>query len=207
MKQSEALDILKMGHNVFLTGEPGAGKTHVLNTFIGYLKQHQIPVGITASTGIAATHIGGMTIHSWSGIGIKDEITDTHMEKLLARGPLVKRFATTRVLIIDEVSMLHGKRLDLVNQVCKAFKKSDKPFGGLQVVLTGDLFQLPPVTRDGGDVDFVFKSRAWEELNLKICYLKEQHRQDDDQLLSILDSIRKKRCRVRRNGHLANKAN
>ena len=98
-----------------------------------------------------------------------------------------------QVLIIDEVSMLHGKRLDLVNQVCKAFKKSEKPFGGLQVILTGDLFQLPPVTKNRGDapVDFVFKSDAWKELNLKICYLKEQHRQDDDRLLDILSKIRK----------------
>ncbi len=193
MKQSEALDIMKMGHNVFLTGEPGAGKTYVLNSFIKYLKKHGIAVGVTASTGIASTHIGGMTIHSWSGIGIKDDIHPEYMDVLLGKNPLQKRFNDTKVLIIDEVSMLHGKRLDLVNQVCKAFKKSEKPFGGLQVVLTGDLFQLPPVTKNRGDapVDFVFKSDAWKELNLKICYLKEQHRQDDDRLLEILSKIRK----------------
>lgn len=193
MKQSEALDILKMGHSVFLTGEPGSGKTHVLNDFIRYLQKHNIPVGVTASTGIAATHLGGVTIHSWSGISIKDNLSDEYIKKLMTKSALKKRFASTKVLIIDEVSMLHGKRLDLVNQVCKAFKKSDKPFGGMQVVLTGDLFQLPPVTkgRDNTEVDFVFKSRAWKELNLKVCYLKEQHRQDDDQLLDILDKIRK----------------
>ncbi len=192
MKQSEALDILKMGHNVFLTGPPGAGKTYVLNKFIAYLKKHQIGVGITASTGIAATHIGGMTIHSWSGIGIRDELTDETLEKLATKSPLVKRLSSTKVLIIDEISMLHGKRLDLVNQICKHLKKSEKPFGGMQVVLTGDLFQLPPVTRGarGKEVDFVFKSKAWEELRLKVCYLEEQHRQNDNELLSILNKIR-----------------
>ena len=192
MKQSQALDILKMGHNVFLTGPPGAGKTYVLNDFIDYLNNHQIPVGITASTGIAATHIGGMTIHSWSGIGIREELTDETLEKLASKSPLVKRLTNTKVLIIDEISMLHGKRLDLVNQVCKHLKKSDKPFGGMQVVLTGDLFQLPPVTRNRGtaEVDFVFKGKAWQELKLKVCYLEEQHRQNDNDLLSILNKIR-----------------
>lgn len=192
MKQTEALDILKMGHNVFLTGPPGAGKTFVLNSYIEYLKQHQIPVGITASTGIAATHIGGMTIHSWSGIGIREELSGETLEKLATKAPLVKRISNAKVLIIDEVSMLHGKRLDLVNQICKYIKKSERPFGGIQVVLTGDLFQLPPVTKNRGNaaVDFVFKSAAWKELRLKVCYISEQHRQHDDDLLNILHKIR-----------------
>jgi ATP-dependent DNA helicase PIF1 len=69
MTQKEALDILKLGHNVFLTGPAGSGKTYLLNQYIAYLKSHRIPVGITASTGIAATHMGGTTIHSWSGMG------------------------------------------------------------------------------------------------------------------------------------------
>ena len=192
MKQTEALDILKMGHNVFLTGPPGAGKTYVLNSYISYLKQHQIPVGITASTGIAATHIGGMTIHSWSGIGIREHIAEETLEKLASKSPLTRRITNTKVLIIDEVSMLHGKRLDMVNQICKHIKRSDKSFGGMQVVLTGDLFQLPPINRArDSNVDFVFKSKAWQELNLKICYLSEQHRQHDDELLGILHKIRR----------------
>ena len=65
MLQQEALDILKMGKNVFLTGPAGSGKTHVLNSYIEYLKSHAVDVAVTASTGIAATHLGGMTIHSW----------------------------------------------------------------------------------------------------------------------------------------------
>ena len=189
MLQTEALDILKMGHNVYLTGAAGSGKTHVLNEFISYLKENRIGVGITASTGIAATHMGGMTIHSWAGIGILDEITEYDMEKILGKSPLKKRFRETKVLIIDEISMLHGKRLDMVDEVCRAFLDDTKPFGGLQVVLSGDLFQLPPVTR-GGPADFVFQSNAWRTMNLKICYLSEQYRQEDQRLLDVLGAIR-----------------
>ena len=75
MTQSSALNILKTGVNVFLTGEPGSGKTHTINQYVAYLRSHGLEPAITASTGIAATHIGGMTIHSWSGLGIKDELS------------------------------------------------------------------------------------------------------------------------------------
>jgi len=83
MKQSQALDILKMGEPVFLTGRAGSGKTYVLNQYIDYLHKNNIPVGVTASTGIAATHLNGTTIHSWSGIGIKDKLSKTDIKKLL----------------------------------------------------------------------------------------------------------------------------
>jgi len=190
MTQREALDILKMGHNVFLTGAAGSGKTYVLNEFIKHLRHHKIGVGVTASTGIAATHLGGMTIHSWAGIGIKETLETADIDRLLEKSRLKTRFAKTKVLIIDEISMLHGVRLDLVDQVCRAFKDETKPFGGLQVVLCGDLFQLPPVTKTRELPDFVHKSKAWRSMKLQVCYLAEQHRQDDNQLLSILGAIR-----------------
>lgn len=186
MLQDEALDILKLGHNVYLTGAAGSGKTYVLNQYIKYLRQNNIVVGVTASTGIAATHMNGMTIHSWAGLGIGDTID---IEKILTRSTLKKRMAETRVLIIDEVSMLDGHVLDAVDTITRAFKDGAKPFGGLQVVLSGDLFQLPPVTKSG-EPFFVFNSAAWKSMGLKICYLEEQHRQDDSNLLSILNAIR-----------------
>jgi ATP-dependent DNA helicase PIF1 len=186
MLQDEALDILKLGHNVYLTGAAGSGKTYVLNQYIKYLRQNNIVVGVTASTGIAATHMNGMTIHSWAGLGIGDSID---IERILTKSTLKKRMAETRVLIIDEVSMLDGHVLDAVDEITRAFKDKTKPFGGLQVVLSGDLFQLPPVTRSG-EPFFVFDSEAWKSMSLKICYLDEQHRQDDSNLLSILNAIR-----------------
>lgn len=186
MLQSEALDILKLGHNVYLTGAAGAGKTHVLNEFIKYLRENNIVVGVTASTGIAATHMNGMTIHSWAGLGAGDTID---LEHILAKTSLKKRMSDTKVLIIDEVSMLDGRILDAVDAVTRAFKDKSKPFGGLQLVLSGDLFQLPPVTKSG-EPFFVFQSEAWRSARLKICYLEEQYRQDDGNLLSLLNAIR-----------------
>ncbi len=189
MRQEEALDILKLGCNVFLTGPPGSGKTFLLNKYIDYLKRHGKRVAITASTGIAATHMQGVTIHSWSGLGIKEKLTDEDIRKLSKKSYLRKRFRQTNVLIIDEISMLHAFQFDLLNRICQRFKESIKPFGGMQVVCSGDLFQLPPVQK-GGEAKFVPESEVWQSMALKICYLEEQYRQKDKELLALLNSIR-----------------
>ncbi len=190
MKQSQALDILKLGHNVFLTGAAGSGKTYVLNEYINFLKKHGAAVGITASTGIAATHIGGLTIHSWSGLGVRDMLQDRELKELLDKSYLRKRFDRTKILIIDEVSMLHPFQLDMVDRICRAFKQDSLPFGGMQVVLSGDLFQLPPISKNGETTNYINQSQAWHETNFNVCYLSEQYRHDDDILTDILNDIR-----------------
>lgn len=191
MTQDEAFEILKTGRNVFVTGPAGSGKTHLINRYIAYLREHDIDTGITASTGIAATHMGGVTIHSWAGIGIAAHLSPYDLEAMLEKGYLYKRFEKVKVLIIDEVSMLHHFRLDLVNKVLKTMKHSEKPFGGVQVVLCGDFFQLPPVSRAGEpETHFVYVSDAWKEAGFTICYLSEQFRQEDDVAISILNEIR-----------------
>jgi len=190
MRQKTALGILKTGRNVYLTGAAGAGKTHALNQYIEYLREKNVGVGITASTGIAATHLGGMTIHAWSGIGIKDFLSDWDIDSLTQRQPLVKRFERTEVLIIDEVSMLRPEILNMVDQVSRAMKRTNLPFGGMQIVLSGDFFQLPPVVRGGEDDAFVDTSSAWQEGDFRICYLTEQYRQKGGELLEILNDIR-----------------
>jgi ATP-dependent exoDNAse (exonuclease V) alpha subunit len=190
MTQAEALQLLKMGYNVFLTGAAGSGKTYLLNQYIDFLRANKIPVGITASTGIAATHMGGTTIHSWTGMGIKESMAEPEIADLLKRHYLRNHFLRTRVLIIDEISMLHAQRLDLVHKICQAFKKIDYPFGGMQIIMCGDFFQLPPVSRGEESSDFVAKSEIWQEMDLKICYLDEQHRQDDRAFLRVLNDIR-----------------
>src|SRR3989339_918772 len=119
MLQSEALDILKMGKNVFLTGPAGSGKTHVVNEYVKYLKSMAVDVAVTASTGIAATHVGGMTIHAWSGLGIKRDLSDWDLEALLEREPLVRRVRGAHVLIIDEVSMLDAHTLAMVDSAVR----------------------------------------------------------------------------------------
>ena len=203
MSQEEALDILKMGHSVFLTGAAGTGKTFVLNKYIQYLKTHSISPIISASTGIAATHIAGQTIHSWSGIGIMEKLDRFALDRLEQNEKLYKKYENVKVLIIDEISMLHASRLDMINTLFKKFRHSDKPFAGIQIIFCGDFFQLPPVvknfqkrntdlenTETESDKEFAYNSEAWKELNPVICYLSRNYRQEDEQLLKILGDIR-----------------
>jgi ATP-dependent exoDNAse (exonuclease V) alpha subunit len=160
---------------------------------VKYLKEHGVPYAVTASTGIAATHINGTTIHSWSGIGIKERLTAYELEALEEKQPLYKKWTTTQVLIIDEVSMLHATFLETLDSVAKHMRRNDEPFGGLQVVFTGDFFQLPPVTKNfNGEDDavFAFQSRAWVAAKPVVCYLTEQYRQGNDGLSDVLNAIR-----------------
>lgn len=189
MTQAQALQILKTGRNVLLLGEAGAGKTYVLRQYLDYLAEHSISVGITASTGIAATHIGGVTIHSWSGIGIRDSLSKQQIENLAEKTQLKSKIQRAQVLVIDEISMLSAKQLEAVDQVTRAIRQSQAPFGGLQVILVGDFFQLPPISKDT-EAPFVFTSKIWDYLALKVCYLTEQHRQEDSALLNVLSAIR-----------------
>jgi hypothetical protein len=203
MTQPEALDILKTGANAYVTGAAGSGKTYLLNKYIEYLKDHEVEIGITASTGIAATHMGGVTIHSWTGLGVKASLTPFDLESLQEKQYLWKRMEKVKVLIIDEVSMLHHFRLDMVDAVLKAFKRNDLPFGGIQVILCGDFFQLPPVSRYGEpDPKFVYHSDSWKNSNFKVCYLEEQFRQSDDVSIRVLNDIRENRVDEGTMGHL-----
>ena len=193
MTQSTALSILKLGHTTFLTGAAGSGKSHVLREYILYLKKHGMTYAVTASTGIASTHIYGSTIHSWSGIGIKDSLTKYDLDALEDKQNIYKRWNNTHVLIIDEISMLHANFIDALNTVAKHMRRSDAPFGGMQVLFTGDFFQLPPVVKYGSSSSsevFAFQSKAWAEAKPVVCYLSEQWRQDDDMLSSLLNAIR-----------------
>ena len=191
MTQPEAIELMLSGKNIFLTGEPGAGKTYTLNQYIKMAKMQGKRIAMTASTGIAASHIDGMTIHSWSGLGIKDFITDDDIDRMSFQPKMVEKYNACDVLVIDEVSMLHGSRLDMVNRVAKWLRANSKPFGGLQVIFVGDLFQLPPVTKGTDVVDFVHTSEAWAEAAPEVCYLTEQHRQGaDSALLTVLREMR-----------------
>jgi ATP-dependent DNA helicase PIF1 len=215
MTQSQALEILKTGTNVFLTGEPGSGKTHLINKYVSYLRSCGIDPAITASTGIAATHIGGMTIHSWSGIGIKSELSRHELDKIANNKKYHKRISEAKVLIIDEISMLPPEALNLVEAVCRRVKKNIEPFGGLQVIFVGDFFQLPPISKKIPDSQqqnllsemteiFAYGSSAWQASVPMTCYLSEQYRQDDKDYLDLLSAIRGNRfnddyaCRLER---------
>ena len=190
MNQKLALEIMLAGESVLLTGPAGSGKTYVLNQLIKYAKADGKHVSVTATTGLAATHLGGTTIHSWSGMGINDALPPgfaDHMAK--GRREIIEK---TDILIIDEISMLHDYRLDMVDEICRVVRKQpDTPFGGIQVIMSGDFFQLPPVNRgDSRAGSFVVNSNVWRELEPTICYLEEQYRQDDEVLLDILNALR-----------------
>lgn len=192
MTQDQALSILKTGANVFLTGEPGSGKTHTVNRYIAYLRTYSLEPAITASTGIAATHVGGMTIHSWAGIGIRKSLSREEAEYIAENERVSMRIARAKVLIIDEISMLDADTLSAVDAVCRAVRKNEIPFGGLQIVLVGDFFQLPPVAREGeSPARFAFLSSSWVEADVAVCYLSEQYRQDDAAFLSLLSRMRR----------------
>mgnify|MGYP001247298189 CR=1 FL=1 len=190
MKQSLALEIMLAGESVLLTGPAGAGKTYVLNQFIRLAKHEGRHISVTATTGLAATHLGGTTIHSWAGIGVHDELPRGFAEHIAkGRREIIEK---TDVLVIDEISMLHDFRLDMVDEACRLVrKKPDVPFGGIQVIMSGDFFQLPPINRGDSRVGgFVVNSQVWQELDPVVCYLEEQHRQDDEQLIEILNALR-----------------
>lgn len=192
MTQEDALNILKLGHSVFLTGGAGSGKTYVLNEYIRWLKSHVISTAITASTGIAATHIGGVTIHSWSGIGIKDRLTEYDIDELEQKKNLYTRYKSTQVLVIDEISMLHASRLDMVDLIARTLRRDERPFGGMQVVFCGDFFQLPPVTRNKEVEikDFAFHAKVWKKMNPVVCYLTTEYRHTGDSLSLVLRGMR-----------------
>lgn len=187
MKYPRALEIMLSGENVLLTGQAGSGKTWTINEFVKQAKKKHKKIVVTATTGLASSHIGGQTIHSWSGMGLDDHLHDDYIYTMSETRK--KDIRKTDVLIIDEISMMHDYNLDMVDQAMQLIRENGEPFGGIQVILVGDFFQLPPV-KQGGAGRFVVFSKVWKRMNVKVCYLEEQFRQDDADLQDILNAMR-----------------
>lgn len=188
--QETALKILKSGQNVFLTGSAGTGKTYILNEYILYLKSRKIIPTVVAPTGIAASHLNGQTIHSFFSLGIRDSIDEYFISLLLEKKYLQTRFKKLKVLIIDEISMVSPNVFTAIDKILQAFKENEAPFGGIQVILSGDFFQLPPISQSNDRKRFAWQSPSWKALDLQTCYLEKKFRQDDNQLIFVLDEIR-----------------
>lgn len=181
--------LFEKNRNVFLTGIGGCGKSYLVKEIKQYCKEKDITCHLTSTTGVSAYSIGGQTIHSWSGIVFNktDENTITRIIKRISKRPRdKKRIIRTQLLIIDEVSMLGGTYLEVMDYVFKAIRESKEVFGGMRILFTGDFMQLPPVN----DV-YAFQSVVWNELNLAIFELTVPKRFDDPDYAEMLLRIRR----------------
>lgn len=191
--QSQVLDSLLQGQNVFLTGGAGVGKSHVLKSIIDIMRSRGSKIIVTASTGVAATLLGGATLHSQIGLGLAQEPLNVLLNKARRSVKLRERWRLVDLLIIDECSMLHPDFFDLCDQVLRVLRECDNPFGGVQLLLSGDFFQLPPVLPSGRDpalATFIFQTTAWRTANLTIVNLVDIFRQAGE-LAGILSRVRR----------------
>jgi len=187
-KQEEALKSINNGENVFLTGPGGSGKSFLLNYFINSYshKSDGSDIFVTSTTGLSSILIDGITIHRYAGIGTGDKDIDTHYKKIIKMPNLKKRWKNTKILIIDEISMMDGELFDKLEILAKKIRKNDAPFGGIQLILSGDFLQLPPVKSN----DFAFDAISWDFVIDKVFYFNEIIRQDDNSLKYVLNNIR-----------------
>ncbi|CAI5755887.1 unnamed protein product [Candida verbasci] len=200
-EQEYVLKQVLSGTSLFYTGCAGTGKSVLLKSIIKELRnKFSSGVAVTASTGLAACNIGGITLHSFAGMGLANGKIELLLKKVKKNKKAVKRWIETRVLIIDEISMIDGELFDKLNHVAKKLRKNDKPFGGIQIVACGDFYQLPPVVKkvnpdgsDNSDVKtvFSFESDSWEESIQQTIILQEIFRQKGDQtFIGMLNEIR-----------------
>lgn len=191
--QHRAVELAKSGSSFFLTGAGGTGKTYVLRSIVDSLKKQSKDVSLTAMTGCAALLLGSgaKTLHSWAGIGLGRETVQSLVVKLRKSFKAKKNWLAADTLIIDEVSMMTPDLLDKLDEIGRIIRKMpSKPFGGLQVILVGDMYQLPPVNKDSEEPQFVFESKAWSQCIQDIVILRTVHRQSDPVFLKILDEAR-----------------
>lgn len=186
-EQQRAYDLVTEGTNIFLTGPAGTGKSVTLKEIIKYCKENNINIGVTATTGTAAFLIGGKTIHSYLGIGLaKESAEDMFKHNRYKLKHIVDKLRELSVLIIDEISMLDTKLLEKISDYLCLVRRDPTPFGGLQLILTGDFCQLEPV-----DGEYCFKSKIWNKLKLQTIYLHKLIRQDNDKdFQKILSKLR-----------------
>jgi ATP-dependent exoDNAse (exonuclease V) alpha subunit len=187
-KQLDALNVVKTNRNLFLTGSAGTGKSYTIKSIVSYFEANNINYGLTALTGCAAVLINGQTIHSFLGLGISRDLKEIikNLEKYKKQLTIIRGLQS---LIIDEISMMDNELFEIIDKLLKTVKRTDKVFGGVQVILVGDFHQLPPINND-----YCFNSPVWNDLKLTSIVLTEIIRQkDDDVLKKILEEIRQEK--------------
>jgi len=195
-EQEIAFQKFKEGHNLFISGPGGVGKSYLIDTMYKHAESNGKKIAITALTGCAAILLGvkARTIHSWSGIKfMNNSVPDEDIIKRISKNRIAcGSWRSTNILVVDEVSMMPIRMFELLNNLGQIIRRSMKPFGGLQVIFTGDFYQLPPVSPNE-EVRFSFESPKWLE-----TFRKENHielttffRQRDPQFIEILMEVRK----------------
>ncbi|KAM9129875.1 ATP-dependent DNA helicase PIF1 isoform 3-T3 [Pangshura tecta] len=190
-EQSIVLSAVLSGKNVFFTGSAGTGKSYLLKKIVGSLPPKSTYA--TASTGVAACHVGGTTLHAFAGIGSGKAPLDQCIE-LAQRTGVRQHWLSCQHLIIDEISMVEGKFFDKLEAVARAVRKRDDPFGGIQLIICGDFLQLPPVSKGNEETKFCFQAKSWRKCIHVNMELTEVRRQTEKSFISLLRTIRLGRC-------------
>ena len=191
IRQASVVDAFDRGENVFFTGPAGVGKTFLIKTLIERSSKN---VCLTAMTGCAALLLENKakTLNSWAGIGIANKDNAEIISSIVKNKTKRKNWKKTDILIVDEVSMMSKRIFDLLDSIGKIIRNSERPFGGIQLVFTGDFYQLPPVPdKFEGSDKFCFESILWNDAFQQQIELKTIYRQDDPVLKKILNQIRK----------------
>ncbi|EFQ24939.1 DNA repair and recombination protein pif1 [Colletotrichum graminicola M1.001] len=188
--------VVDIGQSVFFTGPAGTGKSVLMRSIIAELKKKWARdperLAVTASTGLAACNIGGQTLHSFAGIGLGKEDVPTLVKKIRRNPKAKNRWLRTKTLIIDEVSMVDGDLFDKLSQIGRTIRNNGKAWGGIQLVITGDFFQLPPVP-DGDksrESKFAFEAATWNTAIEHTIGLTQVFRQRDPVFANMLNEMR-----------------
>lgn len=188
-KQKLAFNKMLNGKNVFLTGPGGSGKSFLLKYFINYYKSNleteKSLLYVTSTTGLSALLIDGITINRYAGIGIGDKDVENYYQKIKRIKFLYNKWLNTKVLIIDEISMMNADLFDKLESLARKVRMNKLHFGGIQIILSGDFLQLPPVKSD----KFCFEAHSWKIID-NIFYFNEIIRQSDILLQNVLNNIR-----------------
>ncbi|KXT12930.1 hypothetical protein AC579_4132 [Pseudocercospora musae] len=189
--------VIEKKKSVFFTGSAGTGKSVLMREIISQLrkKYQREPdrVAVTASTGLAACNVGGVTLHSFAGIGLGKEDVPELVRKIKRNQKAKHRWMRTKVLVIDEVSMVDGELFDKLEAIARQIRNNGRPFGGIQLVITGDFFQLPPVPEGGRAAKFCFDGATWSTCIEHTIGLHHVFRQKDPIFAGMLNEMREGR--------------